>query len=426
MTYDHRRAERALASPVEPVFQPIVDLPTGSVVGYEALSRWPAEPDVTPLELFDLARRSGRLAELDWACRRAAVVASLREQLVRPMSVFINVEPTALGTSPTWHFPGDRFREITSNDLQIIIELTERDVLANPAAVLATIDWARERDCGIALDDVGPNPESLALLPLILPDVVKLDRRIITDPTAPGSADTVSFVIDYAAATGAHILSEGIEDESDMAAARAVGATLGQGFLLGRPGEPPAGRPVADLGRMIRPFPAGPPPLQTPADVLDRLPPQIIDYATIMRVFDTVTSLGDELITPGCMVVAVQNAESFQTRFGHQYAEFARKHTLVGVVGAGDFDVPGVRGPNGPNAGFPGQFAFAILTQNYAATIVARDLGDSGPLTDRRYAWYYTHDRSAVRDVARCIVSRLAPRASPSGAAPTRPEQRVQ
>ncbi|KQR96291.1 hypothetical protein ASG12_19085 [Williamsia sp. Leaf354] len=414
MTYDHRRAERALASPVVPVFQPIVDLPTSTIVGYEALSRWPAEPDVSPLEVFDHARSSGRIAELDWACRRAAVVTSLREGLVRPLSVFINVEPTALGTSPTWHFPGDRFREITSNDLQIIIELTERDVLANPAAVMATIDWARERDCGIALDDVGPNPESLALLPLILPDVVKLDRRIITDPTAPGSDDTISFVIDYAAETGARILAEGIEDEGDIAVARAVGATLGQGFLLGRPGIPPADAPLADERRMIRPFTAGPPPLQAPVDILDRLPTQVIDYTTIMRVFDTVTSLGDQLITPGCMVVAVQNADAFQARFGHQYAEFARKHTLVGVVGAGEFDVPGVRGPIGPNVGFPRQFALAILTQNYAATIVARDLGDSGPLAQRRYAWYYTHDRSAVRDVARCITSRLAPRSSPT------------
>ena len=138
-----------------------------------------------------------------------------------------------------------------------------------------------------------------------------------------------------------------------------------------------------------------------------------------MRVFDTVTSLGDQLITPGCMVVAVQNAAAFQSRFGHQYAEFARKHTLVGVVGAGGFDVPGVRGPISPHAGFPGEFSLAILTQNYAATIVARDLGDGGPLARRRYAWYYTHDRSAVRDVARCIVSRLAPRSSPTAVSAT-------
>ncbi|MBJ7291418.1 EAL domain-containing protein [Williamsia sp.] len=414
MVRDSRRLDEVLDSPIEPRFQPIVDLDSMTVVGYEALARWPSAPDATPSDVFDHARRHGRLGDLDWACRRAAVVAALDGRLTQPMSVFINVEPTTLSLSPRWPFPGERFREITEHDLRIVVEITERNLLVDPAAVLAAVDWARDRGCGIALDDVGLNPESLALLPLVLPDVVKFDRRILSEPWSPGFDDTVSAVVDYASATGATILAEGIEHADDLGVARAVGATLGQGYLLGRPGPVPTDSAAPPDHLAIPLIEVLTEPLTNPADVLARMPQQISTYGTIANVLDTINSFGEDLITPGCVVVAVQNRSSFVDRYAFRYEDLAAKHTLVGVLGAPDLNVPGVRvaGPDDP--GFDDQFAVAILTQTTAAAIVARDLGDSGPLAQRRYAWYFTHSRSAVRDVARCLVSRLAPNDDPS------------
>ncbi|WP_188488887.1 EAL domain-containing protein [Williamsia phyllosphaerae] len=408
-----RRLDEVLSSPIEPQFQPIFDLDSMTVVGYEALARWPSAPDVSPADVFDHARLHGRLGDLDWACRRAAVVGALDAGLTRPMSVFINVEPTTLSSSPRWPFPGERFREITERDLQVVVEITERDLLVDPASVLAAVDWARDRGCGIALDDVGLNPESLALLPLVLPDVVKLDRRILADPLSPEFNETVSAVVDYASATGASILAEGIENAEDLGVTRTVGATLGQGYLLGRPGPAPTG-PVGPPEHLAIPLiEVLTEPLASPADVLERMPRQITTYETIASVLDTITSYGEDLITPGCIAVAVQNQSSFIDRYAFRYEELAAKHTLVGVVGARDLNVPDVRLARPADPGFDDQFAVAILTQTTAAAVVARDLGDSGPLAQRRYAWYFTHSRSAVRDVARCLVSRLAPASAP-------------
>ncbi|GAA2064120.1 EAL domain-containing protein [Williamsia deligens] len=404
-------AVRALGARVVPQFQPIVDLATREVLGYEALARWPDVPGATPDAVFDAAAAAGTLLDLDWICRRAAVEGALDGGLRRPLTLFVNVEPRALGPMPRWRLPEERFREIAASELQIVVEFTERELLADPAAVMAAIDWAREFGCGIALDDVGVNPDSLTLLPLVLPDVVKLDRGVVVDPTHPRNAAVVDFVIDYAVNTGARIVAEGIETERDAQLATVAGATLGQGYLFGAPA--PLGPVAPDPVRPLRLFDPLRDPIGRPSEILDRLPSRVAEYGTIARVFDELSVLGDARPGAGCLLVSAQNAEAFVRRFGSRYAAFARKHTLVGVIGAGRLDIPGVRGPADTDDAFPGEFAMVIMTPMYTQAVVARDLGDRGPLENRRYAWCLTHDRAAVRDVGQCIVRRLAPREVP-------------
>jgi EAL domain-containing protein (putative c-di-GMP-specific phosphodiesterase class I) len=408
-------AARALKSRVTSHFQPIVELSDRSVVGYEALARWPEVPEARPDEVFAAAAGQGVLTDLDWLCRRAAVEGALEAGIRRPLTVFVNVEPRALGPMPRWRFPAERFREIASRELQIIVEFTERELLADPGAVMTAIDWARGYGCGIALDDVGVNPESLTFLPIALPDVVKLDRSVVTRPGSRHHDETVSFVADYAVSTGARVIAEGIETEHDVHLATVASATLGQGYLFGAPAPAPAEPPTPSAASALHLFGSLPRPLTRPSDVLDRLPRHVARYETIARVFDELATIGATLTWPGLLLVSAQNADAFTRRFGDRYAGFARKHTLVGVIGAGDFSVPGVRGPADPDDGFPGEFSLVILTDGYTATVVAKDLGDDGPLENRRYAWCFTHDRSAVRQVAECIIRKLAPRRVPVG-----------
>jgi EAL domain-containing protein (putative c-di-GMP-specific phosphodiesterase class I) len=81
---------------VRSVFQPLVELASGEVVGYEALARGPLGPLERPDHLFAAARRHGLLAEVDAACRLAAVRGALEHQILAPLTIFVNVEPEAL------------------------------------------------------------------------------------------------------------------------------------------------------------------------------------------------------------------------------------------------------------------------------------------------------------------------------------------
>lgn len=168
-----------LLSPValRPAFQPIVDLAEGHVVGFEALARWPGVPDATPDRMFAEAHALGRTAELDWACRLAALRTALDSGLDPACTLFLNVEPSSIGHA--WPAGADEVLTSAQGHFRIMLELTERALFVDPAKLVATVDMARRRGWGIALDDVGADRASLALLPFIEPDVIKLDLSLI-------------------------------------------------------------------------------------------------------------------------------------------------------------------------------------------------------------------------------------------------------
>lgn len=153
------------------VYQPIVLLEGGGTVAFEALARASASP-TGPEELFRVARAGGRLAELDLHCQRAAVVGARRADLRMPL--FVNIEPEAAG-------PGSldallRADAASPASMPLVLEITERALTARPCELIDLLARARSLGWGIALDDVGRDPRSLALLPIVRPDVVKLDR----------------------------------------------------------------------------------------------------------------------------------------------------------------------------------------------------------------------------------------------------------
>src|SRR5205085_1452138 len=87
----------------------------------------------------------------------------------------------------------------------------------------------------IALDDVGADDMSLAFMPLLRPDIVKLDLSLVQQRPGPAVAGIMNAVNAYAERTGALVLAEGIENEQHLDIAKALGARLGQGYLFGRP-----------------------------------------------------------------------------------------------------------------------------------------------------------------------------------------------
>src|SRR5829696_1378981 len=247
---DFRRVldERA----IQPLFQPLIDLETRHVIGYEALARGPmGSARESPAALFGTAWRAGRVAELDWACRAAAFTAAAKAGLGPPFTLFVNAEPVSLGTG----CPDDLRPaiELGRRRLRVVIEVTERAVAGDPARLLATVAQAREAGWGVALDDVGAAPASLAVLPFVRPDAVKLDMRLLQGRTTAEAAHIINTVRAHAERTDAVVIAEGIETIKHAREAMAAGAEVGQGFLFGHPAPLPSAMPPPGLAIPLRP-----------------------------------------------------------------------------------------------------------------------------------------------------------------------------
>ena len=160
----------------------------------------------------------------------------------------MNVEPSVLtGERPEWLAT---LSELAAGRFAVFAEFTERSLADRPAELLASVERMRRLGIGIALDDVGADPRSLALMPFLAPDVIKLDLRLVQENPSLQVAEIVHAVSAEAERTGALVLAEGIETELHRETALALGARYGQGWLFGRPA--PLGVPGEPVERSIR------------------------------------------------------------------------------------------------------------------------------------------------------------------------------
>src|SRR5215218_8295007 len=241
---------------LRPVFQPIVDPRDHAVVGYEALMRsGPEDGALHGAEaLLEAARREDSMLALDLATRDTALAIAEERGLDAPFSLFLNADPATLDDSSP-ELPATRFT--------LLVEVTERALIARPEAMLRALTRLRSAGWGIALDDVGGDSRSLALMSILYPDVIKLDLRLLAGRSREDVARVVTAVGAEAERRHATVLAEGIDSEAQLATARAFGATLGQGYLLGAPAPlpgtlPPPGRALRLPGGAGDPF--GPTP----------------------------------------------------------------------------------------------------------------------------------------------------------------------
>lgn len=397
-------------APVRSVYQPIVELSTGAVVAYEALARGPEGSGLErPDSLFAAGRAAGLLGELDWECRAAAFGGALEAGLTPMTALFVNVEPEALTTPRPAHLATVRQR--AEAELRVVIEVTERALTRDPAGLLAAVNQGRAAGFGIALDDVGADPASLALMPFLQPDVIKLDLRLIQDRTTAEEADIVNAVAAHAERSGAAVLAEGVETEEHRQRALAMGATLGQGWLFARPGPLPTTQRTS--GTSI--------PTVDPPTVEARTP---FEAAASRRTARTATKrlllpMSEHLerhalraADPPVLLAAFQAGRQFTPATARRYAELAHHCSFIAALGVGlsAEPAPGVRGAE-LEAGDPlaGEWVVAVVGPHFAGALIARDLGDQGPDPDRRFEVVVTHDRTLAVSAARTLMERVLP-----------------
>ncbi len=215
-----------------PVFQPIVRIGTGAVVGYEALTRF--DDGTAPDGQFADAARLGLGPQLELATLHAALEASADLPAVAFLSV--NVSPQ-LATS------GALRGALAGSPRPLIVELTEHVAVVDYAELRAAIAGLGS-GVRLAVDDAGAGFASLRHVLELQPDIVKLDRRLIHGiDTDPVRQSLVAGMRHFAQETRFELLAEGIESEAELAMLRDLGVGLAQGYLFGRPETAPLAAP---------------------------------------------------------------------------------------------------------------------------------------------------------------------------------------
>jgi EAL domain-containing protein (putative c-di-GMP-specific phosphodiesterase class I) len=379
---------------IEPVYQPILDLRDGSIVGYEALARGRGDNgSASPAALFAAAREAGLVDELDRACRDAALEGALAAGLGAPFALFVNADGRALEDD----LPG-----IAPSGPTFVLDVTERALVERPEPLLRALTELRTRGWGISLDDVGADSRSLALMPVLHADVIKLDLRLLRGRSAEDVARIVTAVGAEAEQRMATVLAEGIDSEEQLAVALAAGATLGQGFLLGEPTPLPSVLPTP--GRALRLTSSGGVPENAiPFQrVTNWRRPTRGSLELAERTAGLLTAQAAALGETGLLLAAAPDGGALPDGQMKRYRGLARRIGFVGVLGgeaaaAGN----GIRGgPLPPGDPLHGTWTEVVLGPGYGACFVARQ-------DDGEWLFATSYDRETVVECAVVLMARM-------------------
>lgn len=221
---------------LHPLFQPIMDLQQGQLIGYEGLVRGPSDSELhLPLALFRTAERANLLVRLESLCIDVVVTEFLRTGL--PGKLFINISPFALlAGALTDSLLKKLLDKETGLRDRLIFEITESSPKMNNAAVVSGLITLREYGFKIALDDLGEGFSSLRLWSDVRPDYVKLDKHFVAGiDKDPLKLQFVRSIKQIAEKSRAIIIAEGIEHRAEFMVLKELGLCLGQGYFIGYP-----------------------------------------------------------------------------------------------------------------------------------------------------------------------------------------------
>lgn len=233
------------------VYQPIVALADGRVLGAEALLRWthPTRGEVLPSVFVAAAERSGAIVEIGRFVLRTACAdaAAWRRASGDAPFVTVNVSHRQL-LDPA--FPDDvrdALRDAGLPPEALVLELVETTARASVATLARTLGAVRALGVRVAFDDFGTGFAALGDLARLPVDVLKLPRPFVA--SLPGDDTVARAILAIARALGLDVVAEGVEDAAQAAHLRALGCARAQGFLFARP--MPAERVAAALrGRL--------------------------------------------------------------------------------------------------------------------------------------------------------------------------------
>jgi len=232
---------------LQPYYQPLVDLATGRITGFEALVRWP-DPErgmISPGEFIPVAEETGLINAigslmLRRACRDAA-------QWPDEVRVAVNLSPLQFRTGNLLSLVMDALKQSGLAARRLELEITETLLLEKSSQVLATLHALRALGVRISMDDFGTGYSSLSYLRSFPFDKIKIDRSFVQEVDANRDAQAIiRSIVSLGKGLGVTITAEGVETEAELSCLRAEGCHEGQGFLFSR------ARPHAEIVALLK------------------------------------------------------------------------------------------------------------------------------------------------------------------------------
>jgi len=232
---------------LRPHYQPLVDLSTGRIAGFEALVRWP-HPErgmVAPGEFIPVAEETGLIGAVGGLMlRRACMDAAQWPDEVR---VAVNLSPLQFRVGNLLTQVMDILKETGLAPTRLELEITETLVLEKSGDVLATLHALRSAGVRISMDDFGTGYSSLSYLRSFPFDKIKIDQSFVRDLGSNRDAQAiVRSIISLGKGLGVTITAEGVETEAELSCLRNEGCHEGQGFLFSR------ARPNAEIVNLLK------------------------------------------------------------------------------------------------------------------------------------------------------------------------------
>jgi EAL domain-containing protein (putative c-di-GMP-specific phosphodiesterase class I)/GGDEF domain-containing protein len=276
------------------LLQPILDLQTGQMTGYEALTRGPSNsPLHSPMALFRAAECADLTGTLDAACMTSALATFARLRL--PGRLFVNLTPTSLLDSR--FAPEAMLRAFTDAGLaasQVAIEITENASAVDYAGLREAVTGLRAAGIEAAMDDFGQGFSSLRMWSELKPALVKIDKHFVSGiHQDPHKLEFVRSIRQLAESAHACVIAEGVETVSELAVLKDLGIRYVQGYLIGRPSPVPVRLPPDEVARCLEsgrvsvfPLSAGRDPIRATAGRLAMPAPQVSPDTPSQEVLD--------------------------------------------------------------------------------------------------------------------------------------------
>jgi EAL domain-containing protein (putative c-di-GMP-specific phosphodiesterase class I) len=224
-------------------FQPLVDLGSGRLIGFEALARWhhPTRGAVSPVEFIPLAEETGLIVPigrwaLNAACAQLVHWQTQHGRAAERLMMGVNLSGTQLVRDNVVDAVESALRDTGLAADRLKLELTESVIIENPERTGAILARLKALGVTIAMDDFGTGYSSLSYLQRLPIDVLKIDRSFISGMAqSHDSYKIVTAVLSLAGSLGLDTVAEGIETPEQAAMLAALGCHVGQGFHFARP-----------------------------------------------------------------------------------------------------------------------------------------------------------------------------------------------